>query len=194
MTINATFLHVNDTPRAGVPVEFIPEDVPAPDGLGVLTAPTIRVVTDTDGAIPATILEQGNYLVRVGLHKRDYFRIFVPDGDSTADIISLMTAVTVVIDDMIQTGGNFRVRNGIFQLWNRDTGLWHRLDMVGQADQEQIEWGPGVTAGMVQVGSNFRILNGSFQLKNQDTGLFHTLVMVGAAGVEQIDWTSPGAA
>jgi hypothetical protein len=194
MQITGTFLHVDDTPRVGVWVEFIPEDVPAPDGLGVLTAPTVSVVTDDDGAIPPTILEQGNYLVRVGLHKRDYFRIFVPDSTDTADITSLMTTVTVVIDDMIQTGDNFRVRNGIFQLRNRDTGLWHRLDMVGAAGVEQIEWGPGVTAGMPQTGSNFRISSGEFQLKNRDTGLFHTLVMVGLEGVEQIEWTSPGIA
>jgi hypothetical protein len=193
MLIGGTFLHTDDTPRVGVTVQFIPENCPQADGLGVLTAPTIEVVTDDDGAM-VVILEQGNYLVRVGLHKRDYFRIYVPESDATADITTLMTTVSVVIDDMIQTGDNFRVRNGIFQLKNRDTGLWHRLDMVGQTDVEQIEWGPGVTAGMVQIGSNFRISNGSFQLKNRDTGLYHTLVMVGATGSEQIEWTSPGIA
>ena len=194
MIVTATFLHTDDTPRVGVTVQFIPENCPQADGLGVITAPTVEAVTDADGAIEPVTLEQGNYLVRVGLHKRDYFRIYVPESDATADITTLMTTVSVVIDDMIQTGDNFRVRNGILQIRNIETGLWHRLDMVGQEGEEQIQWGPGVTAGMPQVGSNFRIRDGILELKNLDTGLFHRMDMVGLTGVEQIQWSSPGIA
>jgi len=44
--------------------------------------------------MPPVILDQGRYLVQVGLLKRDWFKITVPDSAATADVKTLMDAGT----------------------------------------------------------------------------------------------------
>ncbi len=141
MTIIGTLLNASDEPRAGTIVRFEPEDCPQPDGLGVITAPRVSVTLGENGEIPdpGIVLEQGRYLVFVGTLKRDVFQIVVLDSDATVDITTLMVTEPVAPADMIQLGVTFRVVNGIFQLRNIDTGLWHRIDLVGQPGQEQFQ-------------------------------------------------------
>jgi len=139
MIVTGQFFHVNDSPRAGVTIQFISENTPFPDGLGVITAPTVEVVTDDNGIMPSVILEQGNYLVRVGLHKRDFFRIAVPDSNAIVNITSLMTAVPIDITEVLQLGVNFRVIHGLFQLLNITTNLWHTVRIIGEPGEEEID-------------------------------------------------------
>ncbi len=141
MTITGIFLDASDEPRAGTIVRFEPEDCPQPDGLGVITAPRISVTLGEDGEIPApgVVLEQGRYLVFVGTLKRDVFQIVVLDSGATVDITTLMVGDAVAPEDILQQGVTFRVINGIFQLRNIDTGLWHRIDLIGQPGQEQFQ-------------------------------------------------------
>lgn len=139
MIVTGTFLDANDQLRDVVPVQFIPEDCPQVDGLGIITAKTVETETDEEGEI-SILLEQGNYLVRVGVGKKDFFRILVPDSNETADITTLFVSEPVDIETVIQVGVNFRVKAGVFQLKNLDTGLYHRVDMVGGPNVEQIQW------------------------------------------------------
>ncbi len=141
MTITGIFLDASDEPRAGTIVRFEPEDCPQPDGLGVITAPRISVTLGEDGEIPApgVVLEQGRYLVFVGTLKRDVFQIVVLDSAATVDITTLMVTEPVEPADMIQVGLNFKIVNGVLMLKNKDTSLFHRIDLVGQPGQEQFE-------------------------------------------------------
>ncbi len=142
MTITGTFLDANDEPRAGVVVRFIPEDCPQADGLGVITAPSIPVTLDDEGTMGDGVeLEQGRYLVQVGILKRDVFQILVLDSGATVDITTLITTEPVIPSSILQQGVNFRVKNGILQLKNLDTGKYHRLDAVGPEDAATTQLG-----------------------------------------------------
>ena len=139
MLVTGTFRYANTQPRAGVKVSFLPESNPQPDATGVLTAASFSVTLDVNGQIPGggIALEQGKYLVVVGVVGGDKFRITVPDSAGTAEITTLMDAEEFTTPEITQVGNNWRIKNGYIQIKNIDTALWHTIRLVGPAGMEQ---------------------------------------------------------
>lgn len=140
MTLTGQLLDASDRPRANTAVSFLPESNPQPGPTGTLTAIVVNTTTDAQGNINV-VLDQGIYLVSVGLYSRDRFRIEVPEGEenTTEDIKNLFWTPPTEAPVLPQSGLNFRIHNGYFQLLNVETGLFFTPRYVGQPGAEQIE-------------------------------------------------------
>ena len=194
MIVSGKFLDSSDQPREeGTKVRFLNESSPQADALGVLTAIVVEVELDEHGEMPATLLEQGIYLVHVGNSKRDWFRILSDGTSDAADITSLLIAQNN--EDLDQDGVTYRVKSGYLQFLNVDTGAWHTVQIVGQPGLEQLEIVvPGNYTSTLAAGNNYRVVDDVFQLLNVDTLLFHTLQLVGQPGEEEFEIVIPGVA
>lgn len=100
---------------------------------------------------------------------------------------------------------NFRVTSdGLFQLYNPDTGLWNTPWISGDGESARMVMSSSGTSGGSAVpidpynfpnggdGSNFRVRENVFSLYNVDTGKWHRLEVWGADGAAQFQISKEG--
>ena len=94
-TITGTVHTPGSVAAKGITVAFMPLDTPLAVGSQIIETATIRVITDSSGALPAGLtLVAGNYTVALSANGTNYgsFNILVPSGSSTYDITGIVVA------------------------------------------------------------------------------------------------------
>lgn len=98
--------------------------------------------SDATGAFTITLI-MGNYQMIVG--DKDIFELGVPDDSSTYNVLALLTGL-IIFNPLSPTVVNMpavtnaRIRNGEWQIINKDTGLFHDFWLEGPDGAPTLAW------------------------------------------------------